>query len=126
MMGDRVEFYPYWQWELETWDEGSYVSCPLSDVVNFHRREPSWLFGPPPTPAPGQRIKLLLGPSVTWPRPVFPPARTQRFVYRTGLYVVHFPHLLLMWIPNRFPGRLGRAVSRLHALLARVRRAILP
>jgi FkbM family methyltransferase len=46
--------------------------------------------------------------------------------YRTGLYIVHFPHLLLMWIPNRFPGRLGRAVSRLHALLARVRRAILP
>lgn len=47
-------------------------------------------------------------------------------VYRTGLYIIHFPNLFLQWIANRFPGRLGRAVSRLHVRLARVRRAILP
>jgi FkbM family methyltransferase len=47
-------------------------------------------------------------------------------VQRTALYCIHFPHLVLMWLPNRFPGRLGRAIARVHGLLAKIRRRLFP
>ncbi|HEX3660782.1 MAG TPA: FkbM family methyltransferase [Acidobacteriaceae bacterium] len=47
-------------------------------------------------------------------------------VSRTFLYLLILPNLLLTWFPHRFPGRMGRAVASLHALLARMRRSFFP
>ena len=43
LTGSRVEFYPFWKWELETWDEGNYIVCSRQDMSQFDRSEPSWL-----------------------------------------------------------------------------------
>jgi FkbM family methyltransferase len=43
LTGSSVEFYPFWHWELETWDEGNYIACPLSEVGQFQCSKPSWL-----------------------------------------------------------------------------------
>ena len=46
--------------------------------------------------------------------------------YRTLLYLSVFPHLFLLWLSNRYPGRLGRTVKQLHGFLAKVRRRLVP
>lgn len=43
LSGRRVEFYPRWNWELETWDEGNYACCPEGDESQFQTIQPDWL-----------------------------------------------------------------------------------
>jgi len=43
LTGSQVEFYPYWQWELENYTEGNYVACFKDDMRLFHPGEPVWL-----------------------------------------------------------------------------------
>jgi len=43
LVGSHVEFYSYWQWELETYTEGNYVACSQHDAQQFRRCEPNWL-----------------------------------------------------------------------------------
>ena len=43
LTGSHVEFYPYWQWEMENYAEGNYIACSRSDMPQFHPREPAWL-----------------------------------------------------------------------------------
>jgi FkbM family methyltransferase len=43
LCGTWVEFYPSWQWELETYVEGNYVACSEGDKQRFNTRVPSWL-----------------------------------------------------------------------------------
>jgi FkbM family methyltransferase len=43
LVGPRIELYPYWQWELESWAEGNYVACLKSELKHFQRSEPDWL-----------------------------------------------------------------------------------
>jgi FkbM family methyltransferase len=38
-----IQFYPHWQWELETWAEGNYIACRKSDLQHFHSSECDWL-----------------------------------------------------------------------------------
>jgi FkbM family methyltransferase len=41
--GSHVEFYPGWQWELESYAEGNYVACPSQEIPHLHPREPAWI-----------------------------------------------------------------------------------
>jgi FkbM family methyltransferase len=43
LVGSRVELYPYWQWELESWAEGNYIACLKSELENFPHSDASWL-----------------------------------------------------------------------------------
>ena len=43
LTGSHVEFYPYWQWELENYVEGNYIACFRHDMVKFDPCEPAWL-----------------------------------------------------------------------------------
>jgi FkbM family methyltransferase len=43
LIGSSIQFYPYWQWELETWAEGNYIACLKSELQHFRRSEPDWL-----------------------------------------------------------------------------------
>lgn len=44
--GSHVEFYPYWQWELENYAEGNYIACSEEDISHFYPRKPRWLAFP--------------------------------------------------------------------------------
>lgn len=46
-------------------------------------------------------------------------------IRRYATLIILFPHLFLMWLPNRFR-HLSRVVSPFHELLAKVRRKVLP
>jgi len=41
--GSHVEFYPYWQWELENYAEGNFIACSQQEMSHFHHRKPAWL-----------------------------------------------------------------------------------
>jgi FkbM family methyltransferase len=43
LTGSHVEFYPYWQWEMENYAEGNYIACSRPDMQQFHPRGPVWL-----------------------------------------------------------------------------------
>jgi len=43
LTGSRVEFYPCWKWELETWDEGNFIACFRDEAGRFRCSQPSWL-----------------------------------------------------------------------------------
>ena len=43
LTGLGVEFYPYWQWELENWTEGNFVACLQRDAQHLHGYESAWL-----------------------------------------------------------------------------------
>ena len=43
LVGPRIEFYPYWQWELENWAESNYIACLKSELRHFPHSEPKWL-----------------------------------------------------------------------------------
>jgi FkbM family methyltransferase len=43
LLGQRVEFYPRWLWELETCTEANYIACLKREKGQFRHCEPTWL-----------------------------------------------------------------------------------
>jgi FkbM family methyltransferase len=43
LVGNAVEFYPRWHWELETYREGNYLACTEEVAARFPQRRPNWL-----------------------------------------------------------------------------------
>jgi len=46
LTGAQVEFYPNWQWELESYVEGNYIACSHEDTSSFHPSTPDWISFP--------------------------------------------------------------------------------
>jgi|WetSurMetagenome_2_1015567.scaffolds.fasta_scaffold201694_2 FkbM family methyltransferase len=43
LIGQRVEFYSHWQWELESCTEANYIAYLKNEERQFHHSEPTWL-----------------------------------------------------------------------------------